>query len=654
MNDAVRESSFRGQCPTCSQEVTLSSEERLGHFRCPSCQATAVGAAFLQASTPPPTFGTARRAVSDDERTHLILDAVPLDDDDASASDAEKAPLRPAANEKGRAPRAPAYDPERTHLILDPIETADDDDDAAEGAGNADNPASARTLPAPASAAVGASPAASTPDNAARPEGPPPAADDQPTRLFIDPVHLKSLRSDDAGDDQKTQLFMPSPRAKGEDAAPASGARHGAPAPSPPPPSPQSSPASPLEGRRSSPPPSPTEGRRSSPPPSPLERARGRAEPPRDERTKLMLGPVVMKDAPISVPPSGAEKAPSVGRRLGQLGLWIDDFMHERWPLALVAAAIVCGLLSPFTDEPGADATSTPSVAPSIALFLGLVAFVLAWASKLPSEGEGGWLAAALARVQGATRLWLDDVQRLGSAPQNLRLFAVGQLLALAGFAGLVLAGAVAIIAALLGSSDRLTGIAFWSGLGLLVGVSAAQFARRAAVVAPAPDELGESVSAARGLAALVDLSEPLPPSFIDGHTPLHRILIALAQWRAGAWLDDAGYVAALERHFQRHLPASQVEREKWLGTARGDGIASLVIDDIVLIEVARRFAPADAARALARVSDLAPRWPAKPIILAIFDAPREAVFQSAATSSLVYLHDDFPLITVRMPEHRS
>jgi hypothetical protein len=651
MNDAGPESSSRGRCPTCSQRVTLSAEERLGHLECPSCQATAIGAAFLQASTPPPTFGTARRAVSDDERTHLILDAVPLEDDDSSAAGDEQAPLRPAAPENSRAPRAPAYDPERTHLILDPIEMADDDDEAAEGA---DHPASGPTLPAPPAAAPLASPAASTAAGAARAESAPPAADDQPTRLFIDPVHLKSLRGDDAGDDQKTHLFMPSPRAKSperarvgapasDDASPASSARQSTPPSSPVPPSPHSAPpASPLEGRRSS------------PPPSPREQARGRGEPPRDDRTKLMLGPVVVKDAPIAVSSATAERAPSLGRRLAELGLWIDDLMHERWPLALVAAAIANGLLSPFTDETNAVAGSTPSVLPSAALFLGLVAFALAWASKLPSDGEGGRWAAALARVQGATRLWLDDVQALRSAPQNLRLFAVGQLLALAGFAGLVVSSGVALVAALLGSSERATGVAFWSGLTLLVGVSAAQFARRAAVVAPAPDELGESVSAARGLAALVDLSEPLPPSFIDGHTPLHRILIALSQWRAGAWPDDAGYVAALERHFQRHLPASQVEREKWLGPARDDGIASLVIDDIVLIEVARNFAPASAARALARVSGLAPRWPAKPIILAIFDSPREAVFQSAATSSLVYLHDDYPLVTVRMPGHRS
>jgi hypothetical protein len=561
---------------------------------------------------------------------------VPLDDDESSASGDKRAPLRPAAPEKSR---APAYDPERTHLILDPIETADDDDDD-DVAGGADHPASAPTLPAPPSAASAASPATSTTARVAPSEGAPQAPDAQPTRLFIDPVHLKSLQGDDAADDQKTHLFIPSPREQSADAAPASSARQSAPPASPVPPSP-----------RSAPPPSPLAGRRSSPPPSPPER--GRAEPARDERTKLMLGPVVMKDAPITAAAAASVKTPSVGRRMGRLGLWIDDLMHERWPLALVAAAIVCGLLSPFTDETGAGTGSTPSVLPSLAMFVGLAAFVLAWASKLPSDDEGGRLAAALARVQGATRLWLDDVQALGSAPQNLRVFAVGQLLALAGFAGLVVSSAVALVAALLGSSDRATSVAFWSGLTLLVGVSAAQFARRAAVVAPAPDELGESVSAARGLAALVDLSEPLPPSFIDGHTPLHRILIALAQWRAGSWPDDAGYVAALERHFQRHLPASQVEREKWLGPTRDDGIASLVIDDIVLIEVARRFAPADAARALARVGDLAPRWPAKPIILAIFDAPREAVFQSAATSSLVYLHDDYPLVTVRMPEHR-
>jgi len=569
--------------------------------------------------------------VSDDERTHLILDAVPLEEDDSSEPREEQpAPARPPANQKRQAPRPPAYDPERTHLIIDPLESADDDE-PEDAAGHT---APASTLPAPPS-----EPSLMSTSAARRDSAPPAAPDDQPTRLFIDPVHLKSLRAADAGDDQKTHLFMPPARM--DDAAPASE------------PPPSASAASSAEGRRSSPPPLPPEGRRSSPPPSPRENPRPRPEAQRDDRTRLMLGPIVVKDEPISVSPARSKRGAPIARQVAQLGLWVDDFMHDRWPLALLAAAIVCGLLSPFTDEPGEVAGSTPSVLPATALFVGLFAFGLAWASKLPSEAEGGKLAAALARVQGATRLLLDDLRTLGGAPRNLRLFAIGQALALIGLGGLVLSCGLGLGAALLGSSERATGVAFSSGLLLLIGVSAAQFARRASVVAPAPDELGESLSAARGLAALVDLSEPLPPSFIDGHTPLHRILIALSQWRAGSWPDDAGYLAALERHFQRHLPASQVEREKWLGPSRGDGIASLVIDDIVLLEVARDFTPSAAARSLARVSELLPRWPAKPIILAIFDAPRETVFQSAATSSLVNLHDDFPLLTVRMPENR-
>ncbi|HTV19179.1 MAG TPA: hypothetical protein VMG12_10920, partial [Polyangiaceae bacterium] len=399
------EGSFQGQCPTCSQVVAFAAEDRLGHLECPNCQTTALGAAFLRASTPPPGFGTARRAVSDDERTHLILDAVPLDDDDSGeAGEKPVAPPRRAAGEKGPAPRAPAYDPERTHLILDPNETADDDDIEVD-ADVAANPASAPTLPAPPSAPT----APGTPALAALESAPPPAPDEQPTRLFIDPAELKSVREATSSDDQKTHLFIPPVRRAVDDAGASSSASSASPASSAPAPSP-------LDGRRSAPPPSPADGSRSSPPPSPREHVRARAEPPRDERTKLMLGPIVLKDEPVSVPPASSKKSAPVARRLGQLGLWIDDVMHERWPLALVAAAIVCGLLSPFTDATD-DTGASPSTLPAIAFFIGLVAFVLAWASKLPSEADGGKLAAALARVQGATRLLIDDAQALGAAP---------------------------------------------------------------------------------------------------------------------------------------------------------------------------------------------------------------------------------------------
>ena len=197
----------------------------------------------------------------------------------------------------------------------------------------------------------------------------------------------------------------------------------------------------------------------------------------------------------------------------------------------------------------------------------------------------------------------------------------------------------------------------------LLLGLALARGAARYRIVAPRPEELEESVAAANGLAALVDLSESLPPSFIDGYTPLHRILIALTQWRGtryasprsvgSDWPDEAGYRAALERHFRRQLPACRIEGERWLGRQRADGIAGIVIDDMVVVEVARGFDPESAARAIARLSDLGRTWRDKPMILAIFEAPREPVFQSAATASLIELHERFPQLTVRMPFER-
>lgn len=484
--------------------------------------------------------------MSDDERTHLILDAVPEED-----SEAEQPLPTSRPPPSGEVPaHAASYDPERTHLILDPADVAEEDALADPGS----SAGVAATLPAP--------------------------------------------------------------------------------------------PGSPASSR-----PPPTAGQPSSPPPAPVEPARGVApagdeHPARDERTRLMLGPVVVKDKPISVPPASTPGR-GLGKRLERLGVAIDALMHARWALALLVAAIVCGLLAPLTGDTGGASGQLPSLLPSFAFFIGLAAFGLSWLTRLPSDDEVSKFSAALTRLQGALRLLVSDAEALRGAPRHLRLFSAGQLLALLGFTGLSVSSGVA----LLNAGDGPSWFAFGSGLLLLVGVSAAQFARRASVVPPAPDELGESVSAARHLAALTDLSDSLPPSFIDGHTSLHRILIALSQWSGDSWPDEASYLDALERHFRRHLPTSQVERDKWLGRTRRDGVAALVLDDMVAIEVARHFTPAAAARALARVGELAPKWSGKPILLLIFEAPREAMFQSAATSSLVNLHDEFPLLAVRVAE---
>src|SRR5690606_11739347 len=102
-------------------------------------------------------------------------------------------------------------------------------------------------------------------------------------------------------------------------------------------------PGSPASSR-----PPPTAGQPSSRPPAPVEPARrvapaGDEPPARDERTRLMLGPVVVKDEPISVPPAST-RGRGLGKRLERLGVAVDALMHARWALALLAAAIVCGL----------------------------------------------------------------------------------------------------------------------------------------------------------------------------------------------------------------------------------------------------------------------------------------------------------------------
>ncbi len=368
-----------------------------------------------------------------------------------------------------------------------------------------------------------------------------------------------------------------------------------------------------------------------------------------DERTRLMLGPITLKDELMVALARAGDKPSWIGEHLRRLGLWVDDHMHGRWMAALVVAALVCGILPALMEEPSFAASGLTS----IGLFVGLAAFAMTWLAKLQNRDGNGDLRAAGARLRAAARLVALDARELERPPPYLKLLFSGQALILVGLAGLIGASVCSLMSWASGIDDPPSVFRFPSGLLLLLGVSLVHFSARFAIVAPASEELGESVAAATKLAPLVDLSDSLPPSFIEGHTALHRILIALSQWRQTPWPDQAGYRAALERHLQRHLPACRIEREKWIGRSRSEGVADLVIDDMVLIQITHGFLPTSAARAVAQLDDLARTWAGKPMLLAIFDAPHEAVFQSAATLSLVELHERLPLLTVRMPIQR-
>lgn len=372
------------------------------------------------------------------------------------------------------------------------------------------------------------------------------------------------------------------------------------------------------------------------------------------ERTHLLLDPLDLHDDRETAFTRVTATLRPLARRALRLSVALDELMHGRWNTALLVLAVAAGLLPPLFDYLTDDPASTLSLFTTVLSLLGCALFVLAGLAKLRRD-DGAWdYRVAGGRVQTLTRRFAEDLQELGRSPRYLKLHLSGQLLVLLGLSGLALAGSRSIVRLVLGASDPASLLRFASGLLLLGGVLLLRAGLRATPPgAPGPVELAESTGAASKMPAIIDLSEPLPASLIGDDTGLHRILFALSEWRAREWPDAVGYQAALERHLQRHLPACRIERERWLGRERRAGIADVVVDDLVLIEVAHGFRQPCAERTIARIERHAGIWLNKPMLLAIFDASREAVLDSGATAPLVELHRRLPLVTARMPTRR-
>jgi DNA-directed RNA polymerase subunit RPC12/RpoP len=371
-----------------------------------------------------------------------------------------------------------------------------------------------------------------------------------------------------------------------------------------------------------------------------------------EERTHLLLDATDLKDEP-GTQLSIAEKMSSVTPAALRFGSWVDDLMRDRWQLTLAVFAAVFGILAPCLDYWREDPDSTATELGSWALLLGMVVFAIAWSSKLRDEEGRFDLTLARVRFKASLRLLLEDIEESDHSPRHLKLLLVGQFLALLALAGLIGAAALSLVRQLFDWPDPPSVFRLLSAVVLLGAALLMRGASRSGRVAPAPEDLGESVQAAMKLPAIVDLAEPLAPSLIGENTLFHRILVALSQWGERTWPDEPGYHAALERHFQRHLPGSKIERGKWLGRSRRDGLADIVIDDLVLLEVQLGFWKASAERAAARMNDHARTWPGKPMILTVFEAPREAVFESSVTPALVELHRRYPTLTARMPSRK-
>jgi hypothetical protein len=383
-------------------------------------------------------------------------------------------------------------------------------------------------------------------------------------------------------------------------------------------------------------------------------RAASKARPGDEERTHLLLDSFDLKDereTPFSR--MTARLRPFAERAL-ELGRSVEQRLHGRWRVAFATLGVACGILPPIfdylTDDPGSSAGRVASVA---VLFTG-VAFALAWLGKLrQDDGTWDWKVAGV-RLQTTARRLIEDLQDLPRSPRYLLPLSVGELLVALGVGGSSLVACRSIVRLLLGHTDPPSLLRFVSGVVLVGGVLALRAAQRGAPkAAPGPLELGESLAAARHLPPILDLSEPLPTSIVGEDTPLHRIVFALSQWRDRECLDEAGYRAALERHLQRHLPTARVERERWFGRSRHDGVADIIVGDLVLIQVNQGFRQRSAERVIAAMKQNARTWPGKPMILTIFGASREVVFESPGTAALIDLHQALPMLTVRMPPRR-
>jgi hypothetical protein len=592
----------QSRCPTCNDSFSVPAGDSHRPVQCPSCRQKAAGATLLDADVLdadlPDVVPT--ESPADDARTILML--TPPHPDAAGAAPEEAANAAGidtrSAGSNETAARAVSEDPSdegRTHLMLR-------------------NPRAA-----PASEAA--------------------AEDEQKTRLMgrIDwqalgvqtpggaPTHARP-RANSVADDARTHLLLNADDLKDEEDAEV---------PVAPAPLPASDPwtsnahAVNLEG------------------PKPQD--------PDEARTHLLLDAEDLKE----LPPPALERLPEkLGRltpHLLRFGRRVDQLLGERWTLALAGLALAAGVVAPLGAALSARTGAALHTLVAMAALIGGAAYGCAWCGRVAAE-DGEWGPGLPgARFRSAVRLLLEDLGEFGRSPLYLKLLSAAQVLGIAGLAGLELASLRTCTRLLFDLADSSGALSALSGLALLLGLGLTRYARAAMPpVQLRADDASECVAAAAELPPIIDLSEPLPPSFIGGHTPLHRVLVALSQWRAEHWPDEVAYRARLERYLQRSLLGSRIERDLPLGASHGDGRIDLVVDDLVSILVKRRFQKTSAALAVTALTRQALARPGKPMLLVVFDAPREAVFEAGSLKTLIDLHQRLPVVTARMPVRRA
>ncbi len=340
----------------------------------------------------------------------------------------------------------------------------------------------------------------------------------------------------------------------------------------------------------------------------------------------------------------------SAARRVLQLSWWLDDALAGQLTRTLTALAASAGGLAALLElSLGKTRLVVPACSLAASLFMALLGLV--WLGQC-RECRGGRSRDLARRLTTLARLTLSDLRDFPSAPKALKLFIVTRLTAGAGLIALSVA-AVLNLARLSSAgveSSRLLGLSLLGGS--LIGLSELARVARRAQTGQGDPEADQCRIAVQEFSAILDLGEPLVlESIFLAPTLFHRVVESLSSWRSSAgWPSADGYAEALQRHLQRCLPTSRVERQRWLGATRAEGAAALVVDGTVLIEVQRGFSPARVGDAIQQARTRALAGETKPMILAIFDAEISEVINGPATEALLSLHASSNFLATRMP----
>lgn len=352
-----------------------------------------------------------------------------------------------------------------------------------------------------------------------------------------------------------------------------------------------------------------------------------------------------------ALPQSGMER---FGSATLQLSRSIEEWLHERQTVLLITLATLSGLVAPVLDAllHGPRHGVAVIVSNLVLFFLWTLAF--AWLGKLRNEA-GEWdPSVAWTRASTTLRLAFEDLAGFGSLPGPLRYRVLGELAGIVGFLGLGVASVLTISQLVWGWPGATGGVLtgrVWGAALIAISVIALRRASSVPVGYIAPPEI--AAPAVAHFPAVLDLSVPVNLNAHGGMTQLHQVLEVLAEWEPREWPNQDSYIAALERHLLRRMGWARVERERWLGPQRSEGVAHFVVNESLLIEVIRGFDADTAERTSARMRSHARVWRGKPALIVAFDASRSSLFAGAGTPTLEALHQSYPMLTVRMPSAR-